>query len=166
MTPKEFKAKYWPDIVAACQTTELDPYFVAAQAAHETGWGRKAIGNNLFGIQVNKSWHGLKQLKTTTEYLKDDKQSGKFVNVYSITKMPDGRYKYVGDLYFRDYPSVKDCLIDHAKVLKQPNFIGAWKYKDDPYQFAYAIAKAGYCTDSPETYAKSIGSIAKTIERS
>ena len=39
MTPKEFKKTYWPDIAASCEETGLNPLFVAAQAALETGWG-------------------------------------------------------------------------------------------------------------------------------
>ena len=48
MTPKEFKKTYWPDIAASCEETGLNPLFVAAQAALETGWGKSAIGHNLF----------------------------------------------------------------------------------------------------------------------
>ena len=63
MTPREFKKTYWPDIEAVCRETGLNPLFVAAQAALETGWGESAIGNNLFGITagVIRRFHLLTQ---------------------------------------------------------------------------------------------------------
>lgn len=47
---------------------EIDPVFVTAQAALESGWGKSAIGNNLFGITKGSSWSGAVQLVNTTEY--------------------------------------------------------------------------------------------------
>ena len=49
MTPKEFVAWIYP---AAERIGEISPLFVTAQAALESGWGKSAIGNNLFGITV------------------------------------------------------------------------------------------------------------------
>lgn len=165
MTPREFKAKYYADIVSACKSTGLDPLFVAAQAALETGWGKAAIGNNLFGITAGRDWRGATQVKTTTEYLADDRQGGKFLRVHSIAKQPDGRYKYRVDRAFRDYASVADCVLDHFEVLSLPRYKAVFAYKDDILKFAFEIAKAGYCTAKPEVYAKSIFSISNTIAK-
>ncbi len=165
MTPKEFKGKYYPDIEAVSKETGLNPLFVAAQAALETGWGKAAIGNNLFGITAGKDWHGAVQLKTTTEYFKDDKQAGRFPSVQSITRLPDGRYKYIVTRYFRDYPSVRECLKDHFAVLSLPRYRAAWEWAGDVYRFALEIARAGYCTARPEVYAQSILSISKTLQK-
>ena len=74
MTPKEFKKTYWPDIAASCEETGLNPLFVAAQAALETGWGKSAIGNNLFGITASKKWRGEVKYVRTFEYFDDDRQ--------------------------------------------------------------------------------------------
>ena len=73
MTPKEFKKTYWPDIAASCEETGLNPLFVAAQAALETGWGKSAIGHNLFGITATKKWRGAVKYVRTFEYFDDDK---------------------------------------------------------------------------------------------
>lgn len=165
MTPKEFKRTYWADIAAACGDSGLNPLFVAAQAALETGWGKAAIGNNLFGITAGKGWAGPVQVRTTTEYLPDGKQGGMFRRVHSITRCPDGRYKYMADRAFRDYASVRECLADHFAVLSLPRYRAAWEWTDDVYRFALEVARAGYCTADPEVYAKSILSISKTLEK-
>ena len=52
MTPKEFKKTYWPDIAASCEETGLNPLFVAAQAALETGWGKSAIVALVCGLSL------------------------------------------------------------------------------------------------------------------
>lgn len=38
-------------------------------------------------------------------------------------------------------------------------------YRNDVTRFAYEIAKAGYCTADPTTYADLISDIARMIER-
>ena len=163
MTPREFKKTYWPDIVSVCQETGLNPLFVAAQAALETGWGKSAIGNNLFGITAGDKWTGAVQTVRTFEYLNDDQQGYRFDKVYSITPTSDGRYKYVVDRAFRDYASVWDCLLDHSRLLMRKRYAPAMPYKDDVYQFAYWIAVCGYCTADPKEYATLILNISKTI---
>ena len=54
MKPAEFKRQYYPAIKRVCAETGLNPLFVAAQAALESGWGDKAIGNNIFGITAGE----------------------------------------------------------------------------------------------------------------
>nr|AIA83789.1 glucosaminidase [uncultured Pseudomonas sp.] len=74
---------------------EIDPIFVTAQAALESGWGKSAIGNNLFGITKGSTWKGAVQLVNTTEYFSTPnvtfKATGK---VMSVTKLSEKRYKY------------------------------------------------------------------------
>ena len=94
MTPSEFKRTYYPAIERVCAGTGLHPLFVAAQAALETGWGKNAIGNNLFGITAGDKWAGKRRIVRTTEYFRDDRQGGNFVRVHSITPLLDGRYRY------------------------------------------------------------------------
>ena len=165
MTPKEFKKTYWPDIAASCEETGLNPLFVAAQAALETGWGKSAIGNNLFGITASKKWRGAVKYVRTFEYFDDDKPGHRFPKVHSITRMPDGRYKYVVDRAFRDYTSVRECLTDHSRILLTERYAPAMPYKDDVYQFAYRVAACGYCTAKPADYAGLILKISKTLEK-
>ena len=86
MKPAEFKREYYPAIERVCAETGLNPLFVAAQAALESGWGDSAIGNNLFGITAGDKWTGKRQTVRTFEYFDDAYQSGRFDKVYSITR--------------------------------------------------------------------------------
>lgn len=165
MTPSEFKRTYYPAIERTCAETGLNPLFVAAQAALETGWGKHAIGNNLFGITAGDKWTGKRRIVRTTEYFKDDRQGGNFARVHSITPLADGRYRYDVDRAFRDYDSVEACLRDHFKVLSAKRYAGAMAHRNDVQRFAYEVAKAGYCTANPAVYADSIAKIARMIER-
>ena len=101
----------------------------------------------------------------TFEYFDDDKQGHRFPKVHSITRMPDGRYKYVVDRAFRDYTSVRECLTDHSRILLTERYAPAMPYKDDVYQFAYRVAACGYCTAKPADYAGLILKISKTLEK-
>ena len=86
MKPADFKRTYYPTIERVCAETGLNPLFVAAQAALESGWGDHAIGNNLFGITAGDKWTGKRRTERTFEYFSDDRQSGRFEKVYSITR--------------------------------------------------------------------------------
>lgn len=165
MNPIEFKQTYYPVIERVCAETGLNPLFVAAQAALETGWGKKSIGNNLFGITAGDKWIGKRLVVRTTEYFRDELHGGNFVKVHSITALADGRYRYDVERAFRDYDSVEDSVRDHFRVLSTKRYAPAMPYRNDVLRFAYEVAKAGYCTGDPEVYARSISSIAETIER-
>ena len=52
MTVKDFVKWIYPQ---ARKMGEINPVFVTAQAALESGWGKSAIGNNLFGITKGSS---------------------------------------------------------------------------------------------------------------
>src|SRR6201996_1201115 len=61
---------------AAEKATGIPAKFMIAQAAHETGWGRKEIKNadgstsyNLFGMKAGPNWKGATTDITTTEYI-------------------------------------------------------------------------------------------------
>lgn len=165
MKPAEFKRQYYPAIKRVCAETGLNPLFVAAQAALESGWGDKAIGNNIFGITAGDKWTGKRQTVRTFEYFRDDRQGGRFRKVYSITRLRDGRYRYEIERDFRDYDSVEEGIRDHAKVLSAKRYAAATPFRHDVTRFAYEIAKAGYCTADPTTYADLISDIARMIDR-
>lgn len=165
MTPAEFKRKYYPAIERVCARTGLNPLFVAAQAALETGWGARTIGCNLFGITAGDKWAGRRQRVRTTEYFPDDRQGGRFPKVHSIVQLRDGRWRYEVDRDFRDYDTVEECLEDHFGVLSAKRYLKAMAYRDDVRRFAYEVAKAGYCTAQPEVYAETIGKLAATIAK-
>jgi flagellum-specific peptidoglycan hydrolase FlgJ len=98
-----------------------------AQAAQETGWGRKVVDNAYFGIK-GKSPTGAATKFNTTEVL-----NGK------VVKMTDT---------FRAYESFEEAAEDYGRFLnEQPRYAGAFAFRDDPIKFAEAVAKAGYATD-------------------
>lgn len=166
MKPAEFKRQYYPAIERVCAETGLNPLFVAAQAALESGWGDSAIGNNLFGITAGDKWTGKRQTVRTFEYFADDRQGGRFERVYSISRTSNGRFRYEVDPgSSRDYDTLEDGIRDHAKVLSAKRYAAAWAYRNDVTRFAYEIARAGYCTADATEYANLISDIARMIER-
>ncbi len=87
---------------AAGPTAKLigcSPEAIVAQAALETGWGKAAIGNNVYGIKADSGWQGKRQLVTTREFI-------------------DGEYITIQD-WFRDYDSIADSIADHFQFLKE-----------------------------------------------
>lgn len=66
----EFVRKIYPAAARLYRSGGVHPLFVTAQAALETGWKIKGIGNNIFGITKGSSWTGSVSLELTTEYFK------------------------------------------------------------------------------------------------
>ena len=100
-----------------------------AQAILESGWGKSAIGNNLFGIKADSSWSG--------EY------------VECGTKEYDGGGAYSTTAKFRAYSNWGESVEDHGKFLKDNSRYakaGLFSAKDYIGQ-AYALKSAGYATD-------------------
>lgn len=119
---------------------EIDPVFVTAQAALESGWGKSAIGNNLFGITKGSTWKGAVQLVNTTEYFNRPDVTFKAPEkVMSVAQIGEKRYKYAVKRLFRDYDSVTDCLTDHLVILKKPGYADAWPYRKDARQYVRKI---------------------------
>ncbi len=70
--------------------TGIDATFILAQAALESGWGERAVGNMFFGVKATKDTPAnKKQLLRTREVLNHDK--GVFPEIISITKRKDGK---------------------------------------------------------------------------
>lgn len=137
MTNKEFAL--WVH-GAAKKVSDIDPVFVTAQAALESGWGKAGIGNNLFGITKGSSWNGPVELILTTEYFSRPNVSFKIPeSVVSVTKINEKTYKYKVYRHFRVYDTLEDCLKDHLKILSGPNFVDAWPYRKDPIEFTKRI---------------------------
>lgn len=100
-----------------------------AQGILESGWGKYAIGNNLFGIKADSSWHG--------EY------------VECATKEYDGGGAYSTVARFRAYSSWGESVEDHGKFLKENSrYASAGLFNATDYiGQAYALKSAGYATD-------------------
>ena len=113
--------------------------FMVAQAAHESGWGRREIRNadgspshNLFGIKAGPGWTGPVAEVTTTEYVAGEPQK--------VTAR------------FRAYASYAESFQDYARMIKEsPRYAGvmaqATSASASPQAFAIGLQRAGYATD-------------------
>ena len=164
MTKEEFVKKIY---AAAVRIGEIDPLFVTAQAALESGWGANAIGTyNIFGI-TKGSWTGDTELVPTTEYFNRPDITFKSPEcVLSVEKVGSNRYKYKVKRLFRKYNSYDECLADHLAILKKPGYADAWEYRKDPYKFAEKISDhvgARYATATD--YVKVMHSMINSVKR-
>ncbi|MDP3082871.1 MAG: flagellar assembly peptidoglycan hydrolase FlgJ [Rubrivivax sp.] len=115
--------------------TGIPAAFMVAQAAHETGWGRKEIRHadgapsfNLFGIKAGANWQGPVAEITTTEYVGGQAQ------------------KVVAK--FRAYGSYAESFADYAKLMKDsPRYRETVAQAKDASSFAQGLQRAGYATD-------------------
>ena len=109
--------------------------FMVAQAAHESGWGKREILNadgssshNLFGIKAGPGWKGAVAEVTTTEYV--DGQPRKVV------------------AKFRAYGSYTESFNDYAKLMKEsPRYGDVVANASTPRGFSEGLQRAGYATD-------------------
>lgn len=148
MTPELFVKTYYPFAMQTQAKTGISAIAILAQAALESCWGAKAIGNALFGIKDTDGINGNEQLITTTEIL--SRPDAKFPKIISIVPFKKGGrtwYKYTCQDYFRKYNSPEDSLTDHAKfIMENQRYSKALAVKHDPYLFVNELANAGYAT--------------------
>ncbi len=120
---------------AAEAVTGIPAGFMVAQAAHESGWGKREIKNadgstsfNVFGIKASSGWTGKTTDVTTTEYV-----GGK-------------ARKQVAS--FRSYDSYEDAFKDYARMMKNsPRYTQVVAKADTAQGFAQGLQRAGYATD-------------------
>lgn len=159
MTPEEFVKTYLPEAKKEEKRSGFHYLIPLTQAALESGWGSKAIGNNFFGIKDTDGINGNEQLITTTEYLSTDK--AKFPTILKIVKAGN-KFKYTVKDWFRKYPSAAMGFADHTDFfLKNPRYKKAVEVKDNPSKFFEEIAKAGYAT-APD-YASQLNQVMKSV---
>lgn len=167
LTPLEFVKKYKDAAYAAEKQTGLSAVVLLAQAALESGWGSKVVGNMFFGVKdPDKGKTGKGQLIVTTEYLKNSDQGHLFPEVISVEwNEKRQRYKYTVRDWFRKYDSPEECFLEHAMLFKKnPRYDGVFKI--DPFDYAEQIReiqKAGYA--SAPNYADVLIAVARTIVR-
>lgn len=144
MKPIDFIFKYVQSVKDACKGTGLFPSVCLAQAALETGWGKAAIDNNMFGIKAkgtpNEYWKGGSKIVTTTEYIKGVKKTMQ--------------------LSFRTYDTIEDSIRDHNRLLLTNKRYAKVLAASSPEEQARALQSAGYATDPG--YAGKLISIIKT----
>ncbi|MEW9293840.1 flagellar assembly peptidoglycan hydrolase FlgJ [Enterobacter cloacae] len=134
---------------AAAQQSGLHPHLILAQAALESGWGKREIpaadgrpSHNLFGIKATGDWRGKTTEITTTEYINGVKQKVKAA--------------------FRVYDSYEHALADYAKLLtNNPRYRGVVQ-SGSPEQGARALQAGGYATDP--AYAKKLITIIQKVK--
>ena len=150
-SPEDFVRRLMPAAVAAGKRMGLPPEAMLAQAALETGWGKKIIGpkngdssHNLFGIKADNSWKDTKTWVNTLEY-----EQGIAVKV----KAP-----------FRAYESFNDSFNNYVDFLHEnPRYGNALQNTDSPKQYFKELQQAGYATDPK--YADKLSSIFDTVTR-
>ncbi|MEL1266249.1 flagellar assembly peptidoglycan hydrolase FlgJ [Pseudoxanthomonas putridarboris] len=144
-TPERFVAEIWDHAKRAAKELGVDPRALVAQAALETGWGKRIIktgdggsAHNLFGIKA-AGWKGERARTATHEYTNGV------------------RHSETAD--FRAYASPAESFADYVRLLKtNPRYRQALAAGKDISGFARGLQKAGYATDP--TYANKIASIA------
>ena len=132
--------------------------FMVAQAAHESGWGKREIRNadgssshNLFGIKAGAGWSGPVAEITTTEWVGGEPQK--------VTAK------------FRAYASYGESFRDYARLMKDsPRYAGVVAQAAQgpasaasAQTFAQGLQKAGYATDP--AYADKLGRVINTTLR-
>ncbi|HWJ34479.1 MAG TPA: flagellar assembly peptidoglycan hydrolase FlgJ [Steroidobacteraceae bacterium] len=131
----EFVDQVLPSIRTAAQALGLNPLAMLAQAALETGWGKRmartaggAPSLNLFGIKADDSWDGARATATTVEY--------------------SGGVAQQRHAAFRAYGSIEESVNDFANLLKNsPRFARAAAAGQDAQAYIASIGQSGYATD-------------------
>lgn len=147
--PKEFIQTLTPHAQHASEATGIPASFMMAQAALETGWGKRDIRGadgqpsyNLFGIKAGSGWTGKTVDITTTEY----------VNGQPV-KMVDR---------FRAYDSYAESFTDYARLLQSnPRYQQVLAQGQDAAGFAGGLQRAGYATDP--AYAQKLMALIRQI---
>ena len=135
---------------AAEAATGIPAAFMVAQAAHESGWGRREILHadgspsfNLFGIKATGGWNGPVAEVTTTEYL--------------------GGVARKVTAKFRAYASYAESFADYARLMTQNPRYAQVLQADTPREFAQGLQRAGYATDP--AYADKLTAVIETTLR-
>ncbi|WP_457671600.1 flagellar assembly peptidoglycan hydrolase FlgJ [Thiolapillus sp.] len=133
-SPEEFIRDLWPVAQQMADKLGVMPEVLVAQAALETGWGKKmpdggqGSSMNLFGIKADSRWKGQKVHVSTLEYREH-------VAVRETAS-------------FRAYDSTEKSMEDYVAFLQtNPRYENALKHAADPQRFLQELQEAGYATD-------------------
>lgn len=136
----DFVARMGASAQTASAASGVPAPLILAQAALESGWGKREIkaddgtqSFNLFGIKADRNWKGAVVETTTTEYV-------------------DGEPQRVR-AKFRAYASYDEAFTDYANfITRNPRYANVLA-TNDPAAAAHGLQRAGYATD-PEYGAK------------
>ena len=131
---EQFVSRMLPAAQRASQASGVPAQLIMAQAALESGWGKREIRTdegrssyNLFGIKADKSWKGSVVEATTTEY------------VNGVAQKTQAK--------FRAYGSYEESFTDYARFLtSNPRYANVLATKDAA-EAAHGLQRAGYATD-------------------
>lgn len=133
----------------AARALGTDPALLIAQAALETGWGKKVISNtlgssnNLFNIKADPRWQGQKVATKTLEF-----HDGIAVQEQAA---------------FRSYDSYQHSFDDFVNFLQHnPRYSKALTHSNQPQQFIREIHQAGYATDP--NYSNKVLAVMKKVQ--
>lgn len=145
-TPQAFVDHLWPLAKDAAKKLGVAPEVILAQAALETGWGKKVTrdsagssSHNLFNIKADARWKGEHATVSTLEY-----REGVAVREQAN---------------FRSYDSFADSFADYVNFMQaSPRYQTALNVASDSAAFTHELSQAGYATDP--NYASKIMKIA------
>ena len=145
-----FVQQHTRSALAAEAATGIPAAFMVAQAAHESGWGRREIlhadgtpSHNLFGIKAGAGWNGPVAEITTTEY------------IGGVARKVTAK--------FRAYASYAESFADYARLMTNSPRYAAVTQADTPREFAQGLQRAGYATDP--AYADKLTAVINTTLR-
>ncbi|MGF1758331.1 flagellar assembly peptidoglycan hydrolase FlgJ [Photobacterium sagamiensis] len=148
-TPQDFVTKMRPYAEKAARAIGTDPSVLIAQAALETGWGKKVIknaagsSNNLFNIKADPRWSGNKMATKTLEF-----HQGIAVQEKAA---------------FRSYDNYQDSFNDYVRFLNDnPRYSKALEQPAEPTHFIRNLHQAGYATDP--NYSDKVINVMNTVK--
>jgi flagellar protein FlgJ len=129
-----FVSRLLPAAQRASEASGVPAQLIMAQAALESGWGKREIrmedgssSFNVFGIKADRSWKGPVAETATTEFVNGAPQKTRAA--------------------FRAYGSYDEAFADYAKFLSNnPRYSGVVATRD-PAEAAHGLQRAGYATD-------------------
>lgn len=131
---EQFVSRMLPAAQRASQASGVPAQLIMAQAALESGWGKREIRTedgktsfNVFGIKADKSWKGPVVEATTTEY------------VSGVAQKTQAK--------FRAYSSYDESFADYARFMTSNPRYANVLVTPDPAQAAHGLQRAGYATD-------------------
>jgi len=137
-----FLQNFYPEALRISNQLNVPVEGILAQAAIESGWGKKYKGGNIFGIKADPSWKGSTIDFTTQE-------------------VRDGQRGYETGT-FRKYPTITEAFEDYGMFLSEnPRYKDVLGTGQDIDLFAQRMGASGYATD-PE-YGTKVANIAQNI---
>jgi flagellar protein FlgJ len=131
----DFVNQILPTIRNAAQALGVNPLGLLAQAALETGWGKRmartadgATSLNLFGIKADENWDGARATASTVEY--------------------SGGVATQRHAAFRVYGTLEESVKDFVNLLKNsPRYHQVVAAGQDAQAYVNSIGRSGYATD-------------------